>query len=165
MDQVPLPFIVNQEFTFATTLDNNVHIRCPLEALRKRQFTIQVVVNAGKGDKRGGFVDIVYRGKGLRITNAEKCQWDERVKVFWQKNAWVDKDVMREMANRFVTYKRERHGCEKWVDLFCDNLKAHLDEEVKGIFSRGHVSLCYFPPDNDGDYTANRLRVWTIIAM
>ena len=34
-----------------------------------------------------------------------------------------------------------------WVILFCDNLKAHLDEEVKKIFGDTKVFLCYLPPN------------------
>ena len=31
--------------------------------------------------------------------------------------------------------------------MFCDNLNAHLDEEVKQIFGDGKVLLFYFPPN------------------
>ena len=34
-----------------------------------------------------------------------------------------------------------------WVLLFCDNLKARLDEEVKRIFGDAKVLLFYFPPN------------------
>ena len=40
MDQVPLPFVVNQERTFTTEDDKHVHISAPSDSLRKRQFTI-----------------------------------------------------------------------------------------------------------------------------
>ncbi len=30
--------------------------------------------------------------------------------------------------------------------LFCDNLISHLDEDLKKIFGKGHVFLCFFPP-------------------
>ena len=48
------------------------------------------------------------------------------MKVFWQKKAWVDKVVMRELAERFVKHKKYVHGEDVWVIAFCDNMKAHL---------------------------------------
>lgn len=66
------------------------------------------------------------------------------MEVFWQNKAWVDKYVMREIAKAFVRKKKMRHG-DLWVLLFCDNLKAHLGDEVKQIFGEGRVLLCYFP--------------------
>ena len=81
MDQVPLPFVVNQEYTYTANEDSNIHITCPAEALRKRQFTMHVVVNAGIGEKREGYVDVVCKGGVKRLSLAEKNQWDGRVKV------------------------------------------------------------------------------------
>ena len=68
------------------------------------------------------------------------------MKVFWQKKAWVDKVVMRELAEQFVKHKKYAHGEDVWVIAFCDNLKAHLDKDVKRIFGEGKVLLCYVPP-------------------
>ena len=59
MDQVPLPFVVNQDHTFTTQDDDHVHISAPSDSLRKRQFTMHVVMNSGKGDKRQSYVDVV----------------------------------------------------------------------------------------------------------
>ena len=54
---------------------------------------------------------------------------------------------MRQLAHCFVAHKQEVHGEDVWVLLFCDNLKAHLDQEVKQIFGQGKVLLCYLPPN------------------
>ena len=64
MDQVPLPFVVLQEFTFTVNEDANVHITCPSEALRKRTWTMHVIVNAGFEGKRHGWVDLISKGTG-----------------------------------------------------------------------------------------------------
>ena len=48
MDQVPLPFVNGQDETF-TMEDDDVK-----ESLRKRQFTMHLVFNAGTGDKGHG---------------------------------------------------------------------------------------------------------------
>ena len=54
------------------------------------------------------------------------CNDYNDVDVFWQKKAWVDKFVMRDLATRFVEKKNAKHGEDVWVLLFCDNLSAHL---------------------------------------
>ena len=103
MDQVPLPFVVNQDYTYTEKDDKTIHVKSPAEALRKRQFTMHIVKNAGRGNNKCGYIDLVAKGKGLRITNAEKEAWDNHVQFFWQKNAWVDSIVMQELAKRFVS--------------------------------------------------------------
>ena len=123
-DQVPLPFVVEQDYTFTTDDDAHPHIKAPSEALQKRQFTMHVVTNAGVGEKAHGWIDLICRGKGTRVHLAEKEMWDNRVSVEWQKNAWVDNDVMEKLAHSFVRRKIEKHGEEVWVIAFCDNLKG-----------------------------------------
>lgn len=54
---------------------------------------------------------------------------------------------MIQLAEKFVEHKIEKHGENQWVLLFCDNLRPHLDEEVKQIFGDGKVLLCCLPPN------------------
>ena len=49
----------------------------------------------------------------------KKSCWGDRVKVFWQNNAWVDSLVMRDLARRFYEHKVAVHGEDVWVILFC----------------------------------------------
>jgi len=147
MDQVPLPFVVSQDDTFTMDGDNDVNIKCPKESLRKRQFTMHQLYNTGVGDKAHGWCNVVCRGTVKRISKAEKNLYDNDVNVFWQPKAWVDSVVMRKLAERFVAEKNSKHGEDVWVILFCDNLRAHLDEEVKRIFGDSKVLLFYFPPN------------------
>ena len=58
MYQVPFPFVFNYDSTFTKHDNNDIHISDPSDYLRKRQFTMHVVVNAGSGDKCQGFIDI-----------------------------------------------------------------------------------------------------------
>ena len=146
MDQVPLPFVVGQDYTFTQHDDRDVNIKCPDERLRKRQFTMHIVVNAGKDKKKHGWVDLVCKGTGKRIKQAEKELWNTNVDVYWQKNAWVDTTVMEQIAQKFVCHKNKIHGKEEWVILFCDNLRAHVAHSVKSIFGENKILLCYFPP-------------------
>ena len=59
MDKAPFPFVVNHDSTLTTHENNDIHIYAPSDSLRKRQFTMHVVVNSGAADKGQGFVDIV----------------------------------------------------------------------------------------------------------
>jgi hypothetical protein len=64
---------------------------------KKRQYTMHLIFNAGKGDQARGMCELVFRGKGLRINQGEKAVWNPNVKVFWQDKAWVESKVMREL--------------------------------------------------------------------
>ena len=110
MDQVPLPFVVSQDDTFTMDDDHDVrNIKC--------QFTMHQVFNAGKGDKAHRWCDLVCRGAGKRIAQAETDLYDEDIEVFWQPKVWVDKVVTRNLAERFVMEKTQVHGGDK--ELIC----------------------------------------------
>ena len=55
---------------------------------------------------------------------------------------------MRNLAKIFVMEKNRVHGEDFWALMFCDNLSAHLDQDVKTIFGIGKVWFFsfYFPP-------------------
>ena len=131
MDQVPLPFVCGQDHTFTEGSDKEVNIKCSGEQYRKRQSTMHVVVNSGSGADNQGWVDLVCKGKGMKICQADKDFWDKYVDVFWQTNAWVDTEVMKKLVEKFVRMKIELHGVDEWVLLLCDNLRAHVATYVK----------------------------------
>ena len=54
----------------------------------------------------------------------------------WQKKAWVDREVMIEIARKFVEFKQENHGDDA-VLLFADNLDAHCSGKAKGYNGEG----------------------------
>ena len=83
MDQVPLPFVVSQDDTFTMEEDTDVNIKCPKESLRKRQFTMHQVYNAGIGEESHGWCDsmVVCRGTGKIISQAEKNLYDNDIDV------------------------------------------------------------------------------------
>jgi DDE superfamily endonuclease. len=54
---------------------------------------------------------------------------------------------MMQLAERFVQHKIDKHGPDIWVIAFCDNLKAHVSNEVRDIFGRAKVLLCFLPPN------------------
>ena len=95
MDQVPLPFVVSQDSTFTTSDDNDIHVKAPSDSLRKRQFTMHLFTDAGKGEARDGYTILVAKGKSDRRKKTEKMAWHKDVPMLFKKNAWVDKAVMR----------------------------------------------------------------------
>ena len=59
----------------------------------------------------------------------------------------MDKHVVRDLAKSFVQKKNEKHGDNVWVLLFCDNISAHLDADVKRIFGDRKILLLYLLPN------------------
>ena len=141
MYQVPLTFMVNNDITLTTHDNNEIHISASINDLRKRKFTMHVVVNTREGDKRQGFVDVVLKVTGKIIYRTEQEIWDARGKVFYHKNAWVDTPVTMNISEIFVTHKVEVHGYDTWVLLFYDNLKDHMNDQVRNIFGDAKVLL------------------------
>ena len=132
MDQVPLPFVVNQESTFTDENDKDVHISASSDALRKRQFTMRIVCNAGENvDDRDGHTVLIWKGSANdRRTTIEKNGWNKKVAVKFQKNTWVDTAVAEEIAADFVQHVKEKHG-DALIVLSLDNMSAHFSETVK----------------------------------
>ena len=55
MDQVSLTFVNGQDDTFTVEDDDYVNVKFPQESLRKRQFTVNLVFNAGSDNKAYGW--------------------------------------------------------------------------------------------------------------
>ena len=106
---------------------------------------MHVIVNTGTSEDKHAWVDLVSKGTGTRIKDTERSRYHKSVDMYWQKNAWVDRNVMLDLARKFVREKVKHHGNE-WVLLFADNLAAHLKPEVKEIFGTHQVLVIYFPP-------------------
>ena len=129
---------------YTTGDDNDVHIAAQSDGLRKRQFTMHIYINAGRGDFADGYVELICRGKvmhGTRFTLAERQAWNPAVKMFFQPNAWMDINVMPESATRFNDHSRQRWGKDTKVLLTCDNLSAHVNPDVKAAFAKDGVTL------------------------
>lgn len=75
---------------------NAVEFKEVYKSLDKR-FATLIVTACGDGDLH---VDLIYRGQG-KAQRKEFDSYDPSVKVFWQKNAWMDRAVME-------SYKNER---------------------------------------------------------
>ena len=93
MDQVPLPFVVDQDKTYADKDSKQVWVSLPASDLEKRQFCIrpsgeQIIKPA-----------IVFRGKE-NITSDELAKYDKRVDVYFQDKGWMDIKTNKEWTER-----------------------------------------------------------------
>ena len=152
MDQAPLPFVVNQEITYTLDCDNDVHKAGHGKGdSLKRQFTLHIYVNAGVGEQRDGYIELICKGKvllGGRFSPAERAAWDKRVNMYFQKNAWMDREVMATSAVNFNNHVKERWGNDTKVLLTTDNLDAHVYQETKKLLAKDErVFVLYFPPN------------------
>ena len=150
-DQVPLPFVISQESTYTNQEDSDVHIAGHGKGdLRKRQFTMHIYVNAGVGDQRDGYIELICKGKvllGGRFSPAERTAWDERVNMYFQKNAWMDREVMAVSAKNFNDHIKDRWGENAKALLTADNLDAHVYHRTREILAEdGRVFALFFPP-------------------
>ena len=76
---------------------------------------MHLVFSTGEGADAYGWCYLVCKGKGSRVKAGEKNLWNPDVKIFWQRKAWVNNDVMRELARRFVEHKNTGNGADEWV--------------------------------------------------
>lgn len=118
MDQTPIEFdMCAKGSTYESRGVKSVWVKSSGSGLDKRQATVQLTIFAD-GVKRVQPL-IVFRGKGLRISQKERNSWDHRVTVQFQGNAWVDENVMKYWV---------QHMWRPWVSL--DNIPKLLVADV-----------------------------------
>lgn len=87
IDQVPLPFVIDQDKTYDITGTKQVWVSQPSTGLDKRQATLQLCIQAG--GEQNVKPAIIFRGKG-NVSPAEKAMYDKGVDVYFQKSAgWI----------------------------------------------------------------------------
>ena len=124
VDQVPLPFVVDQDKTYDVTGNKQVWVSQPSTGLDKRQATLQLCIRAE--EEQNVKPAIVFRGKG-NITSAEKAQYDKGVDVYFQKCAWMDADLNMEWVSRTLIPGVGNSPDEKVI--FADNVGFQRDKE------------------------------------
>jgi len=139
------------DHTFTTDDDDHLQIAGTGKGdLRKRQFTMHIYVNAGSGDDRDGYVELICKGKvlhGERFKEIERNAWHAAVKMYFQASAWMDRPVMEASAIRFCDHIKKRWPQPTKVLLFCDNLDAHVCDATKKLFGDSKsVFLFKLPP-------------------
>ena len=146
MDQTPLEFCFNTKgATYSMTGEKTVWARTTGSGHDKRQCTVQLTVFAD-GEPRVKPL-LIFKGTGQRIPVKETRQYDSRVVVKFQENAWCDEEIMvfwlRYMWNAQNKFLAER----KSQLLVYDVHTAQTTEKVKRILDQEcHTTLALVPP-------------------
>ena len=143
MDQTPLPFTFNKGKGYDNTGTSIVWHCGAASGLEKRQCTVQLTVFADGGCLKPL---LIFRGKGLRITAKEKKEYDSRVVVRFQENAWCDKGVMKFWINSMWNrpFREAQHRAKL---LVADMHRAQTTDEVKELLEKYcHTSIALVPP-------------------
>ena len=74
--------------------DNDIQIATTSSGdLCKRQFTMHIVMNAGTGELCDGYIELIGKSTvigGSPFSLTERSQWNPDVRMYFQKNAWMD---------------------------------------------------------------------------
>ena len=92
VDQTPLPFSFNAGHGYSQTGAREVWHQGAASGLEKCQCTVQLTLFADGEPQIKPL--LIFHGKGKRLPCDERQQYDHRVVVTFQTNAWCDEDVM-----------------------------------------------------------------------
>lgn len=146
VDQVPLPFVVDQDKTYDVTGNKRVWVSQPSTGLDKRQATLQLCIRAeGEQNVKPA---IVFRGKG-NIASEEKAQHDKGVDVYFQKCAWMDADLNMEWVSGTLIPGVGNSPDEKVI--FADNVGFQQDKEFHQVCRKKMNAVIYLLPQNHTD--------------
>jgi hypothetical protein len=141
IDQMPMSFCFELDSTYEYEGAKTVQIKEPGDgSFSKRQATLMLFITAGAGDQPRAA--IIFRGKGMRISDVEKENWDKRIDVYFQQNAWADTPFLVAWARKTLKQFTQTLNGRRLL-LFCDNLKGHLSDEFKAACSERNVLLWY----------------------
>ena len=146
VDQVPLPFVVNHGQTYADKGSKQVWVSQPTSGLDKRQATLQLCIR-GSG-KQPVKPAIVFRGKG-NVAQDEKSQYDSRIDIYFQKNAWMDCKTNREWTERTLMPGIEDKKNENV--LFADNVSFQTEKVFHETCREKCNTIVYMLPDSQTD--------------
>ena len=145
IDQVPLPFVVNQDKTYEVEGSKHVWVSQPSSGLDKRQATLQLCIRAeGEQNVKPA---IVFRGKG-NVFQQEKAQYVKDVDVYFQANAWMDGEVNIQWVSKTLQPGVAKSGKEKVI--FADKVKFQQDKDFHNS-CRDMNAIVYLLPENHTD--------------
>ena len=143
VDQVPLPFVVEQDQTYEFEGNKQVWISQPGSGLDKRQATLQLCIKA-EGEQTVKPA-IIFRGKG-NVLSAEQEKYDADVHVYFQSNAWMDAEKWTK--HTLKDGLKDDFNTEKV--LFADNVGFQQTQAFhEGC--REMNTIVYLLPDNHTD--------------
>ncbi len=138
MDQTPLPFSFTSGPTYDTTNTSTVWVRGGASGLDKRQCTVQLTVFAD-GEPRVKPL-LIFRGKGTRISFREQLQYDKRVVVKFQPNAWCDQAIMEYWVKHVWKPKVDEESL-----LILDVHSAQKTDEIKELLRKCDTTPVFVP--------------------
>lgn len=92
VDQTPFPFTFNGGEGYDVTGTSTVWHHGGASGLEKQQCTVQLTIFANGVPRVKPL--LIFRGKGLRIPQAERNAYERKVVVKFQENAWCDERMM-----------------------------------------------------------------------
>ena len=141
VDQVPLPFVVDQGMTYELKGSTSVWISQPASGLDRRQCTLQLCIQPT--EKQNVPPAIIFRGKG-NVKPAELQSYDKRVHIYWQDNGWMDSAVATQWVKN--TFAPAIDKSQENV-LFLDNLSCQCTQDFHSICRKEANTLAYpLPP-------------------
>ena len=146
MDQTPLPFVLEDNKTYATKGSDEIWCATGSSGLDKRQCTVQLTIFANGSAHVPPL--LIFRGKGMRINQEERRKWDKRVSVKFQEKAWCDERIMKDWisehwGNTLVNPKTV--GSDGKI-LFADVHTAQQTQAVKIMLRKCDTTLINVPP-------------------
>ena len=146
VDQVPLPFVVDQDRTYADKGAQSVWIAQPGSGLEKRQATLQLVIRP-EGEQSVK-PTIVFRGLG-KISPKEAQEYDKRVHVLFQKNVWIDESTNIKWTKDILIPSILDNGVEQV--LFADNVNFQTLQSFHQLCREEANTIVYMFPPNQTD--------------
>ena len=146
-DQVPLEFITGHfDTTWTKKGEERVEVRTPSDALRKRFCTGHLHFYAKRPVEKQPKVALVFRGKGLRISDAEKAAYHPRTRIVFQPKAWVDRPTLAEITKGFLKDEEDAYGIKEPGLWLGDNLDCQTRPEFRAQMAEGNFLVKNYPP-------------------
>ena len=141
VDQVPLPFAVDDGITMDFVGAKRVWVKQIGSGLDKRQATLQLCIRA-RGEQPKPC--LIFRGgqKRNKTQRDELKKYDEDVVVPWQKNAWADTEVCLNWAKLIGKFKPSDFPCDNPTKLMIvDSLNAQISGSFEAELKRAKFLL------------------------
>jgi len=145
VDQVPLPFVAEQDRTHDFTGSKQIWVSQPSSGLDKRQATLQLCTRAdGRQTVKPA---IVYRGKG-NVSTQEREKYDKDIDVYFQPCAWMDLETNMKWTENTLKNGLKDDPAEKV--LFADNVGFQQAQNFHEAY-RDLNTVVYLLPENHTD--------------
>ena len=145
VDQVPLPFVNEQDKTYDTLGAKQVWVSQPSSGLDKRQTTLQLCIRAdGEQNVKPA---LIFRGKG-HVATEDKGKYDKRVDMYFQQNACMDEEISMQWVQGTLN---SGIGNDKEKVLFADNVGFQESQQFHETCRNQTNTTVYMLPENHTD--------------